>query len=79
MTVFEDDDIKMIDEWFDSHSKHDTYRSADEYSVGHGDMEAFDEFLNNAFPTLVCISCYFGSGDGGIWFRERNLKNAKFL
>ena len=81
-----EEDIKKVDEWFDSHTEHfgtchsfSTYRNDDEYSVGHSDLEAFSDFLRDEFPDLVSIVCFFGKGDSAIWFFREDLRNAQFL
>lgn len=74
------DEIEMINEWFDHPDEDrssDTYRIEDDYVVHPWDMDNFCKFLNDTFPDIVGIKCM--AGNGGIWFRDGDLKKAEFL
>ena len=74
-----EDDIKKIDEWFDSHTEnYGTHRSENEYSVCEYDLEDFTDFLRKEFPDLIGIRCYIGTGDASVWFFRDDLEKARF-
>ena len=72
-----EDEIKIINEWFDDEERsYDTgYDEEGEYSVGTYDMDDFSDFLRENFPDLIGISCMVGSM--GIWFKRSDLENAR--
>ena len=75
-----EDDIKLVDEWFETHTEnYGTYHNDNEYSVCADDIEAFTDFLRDKFPDMVGIRCYIGTGDSAIWFFEEDLKATQFL
>ena len=75
-----EDDIKLIDEWFEAHTEnYGTYHNDNEYSVCADDIEEFTDFLRDKFPDMVGIRCYIGTGDSAIWFFEEDLKATQFL
>ena len=68
-----EDDIKLIDEWFEAHTEnYGTYHNDNEY-------REFTDFLRDKFPDMVGIRCYIGTGDSAIWFFEEDLKATQFL
>ena len=74
-----EDDIKMVDEWFDKHTEYyDTSRSEREYSISIHDLDSFADFLRENFPDLCYINCHFGTGHTAIWFHRDDLERAKF-
>ena len=75
-----EDDIKLIDEWFETHTEnYGTYHNGNEYSVCADDIEAFTGFLRDKFPDMVGIRCYIGAGDSAIWFFEEDLESTQFV
>ena len=74
-----EDDIKKIDEWFDSHTdNYGTWHSENEYTVNEYDLEEFTDFLRKEFPDLIGIRCYIGTGDASVWFFRDDLEKARF-
>lgn len=74
-----EDDIRKVDEWFESHTDYyGTYHEDEEYGINHSDLEAFSDFLRQEFPDLASIRCYFSKGDTSIWFHLDDLKKARF-
>ena len=76
----DDDDIKKVDEWFSTHTEnYGTYHDDDEYAVCAWDLEAFSDFLQENFPDMVGIPCYFGNGNSAIWFFRNDLEKVRFF
>ena len=72
-----DEDIKLIDNWFDENSKICTYRNDDEYVVSQYDVDDFVDFVREHFPDMVGIPVMLDGG--GIWFKKSDLLKANFL
>lgn len=75
----DEDDIELIDEWFNAHvSSYGTYHSDNEYSVCADDIDEFSDFLRENFPDMVGIRCCCGTRDSGIWFFRDDLEQVRF-
>lgn len=75
-----EDDIKLIDKWFDAHTEnYGTYHNDNEYSVCASDLDEFSDFLRDNFPDMIGIPCYFGKGDSAIWFFRDGLEKVRYL
>ena len=78
--IMYEDDIKLINEWFEAHTEnYGTYHNDNEYSVSADDIEEFTDFLRDKFPDMVGIRCYIGTGGSAIWFFEEDLKSTQFV
>lgn len=74
-----EDDIKLVDEWFEKHTEYyGTNHEGNEYTVSQYDIEDFSDFLRDTFPDLAYIRCCFGTCDASIWFYKQDLKEAQF-
>ena len=75
-----EDDIKLIDKWFDEHAEnYGTSHYDNEYAVCAYDLKDFSDFLQNNFPDMIGLRCYFGKGDSAIWFFKDDLESMHFI
>ena len=77
--IMDDEDIKLVNGWFDAHTEnYGTYHEDGTYSLCADDIEEFSDFLRDKFTDMVGIRCYIGTGDSSIWFFEEDLRSVRF-
>jgi len=70
-----DDEIELVDKWFNEHGDFSTYYNDEEYVVNQCDVDDFCDFIRENFSDLVGIEVMI-CGDG-IWFKRSDLESAK--
>ena len=70
-----EEDIELVNKWFEEHGDFSTYNNDEEYVVDSVDVDDFCDFIRESFPDLIGIECMINGG--GIWFKRTDLESAR--
>lgn len=70
-----EDDIELVDKWFEENGDFSTYNNDEEYCIDAVDVDDFCEFIGKNFPDLIGIEVMINHG--GIWFKRSDLESAR--